>query len=145
VYAQDREFVFDGAHNELKLAALAASLGSGPSGRVACVIAAVGRGKNLHGCAGEIAAMAPMVVAAEFDTDRSHAGRGPRSWPADDLAAAVIAADPTVRVVVASSPVEAVSAAVGATEAGDLIAVTGSFLHLSEMRDAATDGGRRGS
>jgi len=139
VSAQDREFVFDGAHNEMKLAGLARCLKSNPGGAPACVIAAVGRGKNLIGCATEIGAIAPVVIATEFDTDPSHPGQGPHSWPAGDLAAAVVAADPNVRTVVASSPAAAVWAAVSSTAAGETIAVTGSFLYLSEIRTAATD------
>ena len=124
-----RSLILDGAHNPMKLDALVRSL---PDRGVDCVVVAVGRGKNLDECAAALARLPAPMIATEFGPPRI-VEAGPRSWPASALAAALrrhgAAAED------APTPELAATAALAATEAGDTILVTGSFLHLTGLRD----------
>jgi len=142
VHRNGREFILDGAHNEMKLSGLLRSLVCDTGGPAACVIAAVGRSKDLTSCAAAVSRLAPIVIATEFDTSTGAVGAMPASWTAAELAAAVEIASPRTRTLVADSHTSATTAAVQLTEPDALIAVTGSFLHLSGMR-AALEAGRR--
>ncbi len=131
VTISDRELILDGAHNPMKLAALAATLaaeGINP----AVVVAAVGAGKDLDGCASEMARMAPTVVATTFGMGEDAARRG---HTARELGEALRRAGVS-RVSERSSTTEAVVSAVDTTAPGDTIVITGSFFHLAEARDA---------
>jgi dihydrofolate synthase/folylpolyglutamate synthase len=128
ISTSDRRVVLDGAHNPLKLAALARVVAEdvAPS----CVVAAVGARKNLAGCAAALAALGAAVVATEFGSS----GGGPRSWPAADVAAAIREAGATAEERPAVA--DAARRARELTTAGETILVTGSFFILSESRDA---------
>ena len=133
IEVQDRRLVIDGAHNPMKLTALADSLQDRP--RPAVVIAAVGQGKDLAECARLLAALGELVVATEFGgSDRS----GPRSHPGERLAAEVVSSGG--RAVAAPRLSDAVRLARAETTAEDTILVTGSFLHLAEVVDAIRRG-----
>ena len=124
-----RVVILDGAHNPMKLDALGRSLATK---RPACVVAAVGEAKDLDECAAALASLGPLLIATEFGPT-GHAGAGPRSWPATALAAALH--DNGAAVEAAPTAEGAAVAAHRATSAGDTILVTGSFLHLSHVRD----------
>ena len=128
----DRLVILDGAHNPLKLNALHEALGDREP---AVVIAAVGAGKDLAGCAAAIASFGAPVLAVEFGGEV-----GPRSRPAEAVVAAVTDAGGSASV--ADNPVDAVTQARGLTVSGDTILVTGSFLILSDIASAfaAADG-----
>jgi folylpolyglutamate synthase/dihydropteroate synthase len=100
--------------------------------RPACVVAAVGRSKNLKECAVALARLGPLFVVTEFGPAEA-AGAGPRSWPASELGAALRRHGSSVEV--APTPEAAAVAVLGATKRDDTILVTGSFLHLSDVRD----------
>ncbi len=136
VHRNGRDFILDGAHNEMKLSGLLRTLVRDTGGPAACVIAAVGRSKDLASCAAALSRLAPIVITTEFDTYPGSVGTMPASWPAAELAAAVEIASPATRTLVADSHTSATTAAVQLTEPDAVIAVTGSFLHLSEMRSA---------
>lgn len=125
----DRMVILDGAHNPLKLEALQRAMAGGV--RPAAVVAAVGAGKDLSGCAEVLARMGRLVVATDFG-DRGRPG--PRSHPAADLAAAVSAAGG--QAAAAREVRDAAVRAVGGSAPGDTIVVTGSFLHLAAAVDA---------
>ena len=125
-----RLFIFDGAHNRLKLAALARSL---PENPIHAVVA-IGATKNLLDCVSEIAAFADRVTVVEFGFAENLTG--PRSWPAATVVAAFRRAG-----------VCQVAGARGAAEVRTRIededevevepmtvVVTGSFLHLASLR-----------
>jgi|GEM_PF-757645 len=120
-----RRWVLDGAHNPMKLAALK----RGMSGSVESVVAAIGAGKDLKGCAAALARFDVPVITSTFDT-----GVGPRSWSAAELAKAVQAEGGSASST--GSVDEAVHAAFAVTAAGATIVVTGSFLVLSTAREA---------
>ena len=121
-----RRMIFDGAHNPMKLRALAATLNE----RAALVIAAVGAGKNLEACAASLGSLGKTVAATTFGP--GPAQPGPRGWPADSLAAALRA---TSGIRVLESPISGLNAVVeNESEPGDLVVVTGSFLHLADVR-----------
>ena len=130
-----RRVVFDGAHNPMKLAGLADVLAKGPG--PACVVAAVGGGKDLAACAAVLASMAApgVIVATEFGAASSlQGGPGPRSWSASRLAAAVAAHGAQVETAVA--PAEVATAVRRLTSTDDTVVVTGSLLHLAAVRAA---------
>lgn len=124
-----RRLVLDGAHNPLKLAALVASLSV--DAPPAIVVAALGAGKDLDGCAAALARLDCPVVATEFG-----GAVPPRSHRAGDVADALrrhgvdAAAESTVA--------NAVARAVDRTASGETILVTGSFLILADAVAAVT-------
>lgn len=120
-----RRWVLDGAHNPMKLAALKQGMGAS----VESVVAAIGAGKDLTGCASALATFDAPVIASTFDT-----GEGPRGWSAADLAEAVRSEGGVASS--AESIADAVYAAHAATAPGVTIVVTGSFLVLSTAREA---------
>lgn len=122
-------WIFDGAHNPMKLRALASSLVDQPRPRVGIV--AIGAGKALDECVTAIAPALDRVVAVTFGR-----GAGPRGHAADAVAAAF------ERVGVAARPARDPASAALAATAYDpaTVVVTGSFLHLSAIRGAV--GGR---
>ncbi|MEM7142211.1 MAG: hypothetical protein AAF548_14400 [Actinomycetota bacterium] len=116
-----RVVVLDGAHNALKLDALAAGLGDA---RPAVALVAIGAGKDLEGCAAALAALACPVVATEFIDSA-----GPRSHPASALADALAAAGADV--VARPRLHDAATSADELAGVGGRILVTGSFLVLA--------------
>jgi len=118
-------WIFDGAHNPMKLQALASSLVDQPRPRVGVV--AIGAGKALDECVTAIAPALDRVVAVTFGR-----GPGPRGHAADAVAAAF------ERVGVAARSARDPASAALAAAANDpaTVVVTGSFLHLSAIRDA---------
>ncbi len=138
VDALDRLFILDGAHNATKLGGLADVLNRDPPGPVRCVIAAIGKGKDLESCALALSRLAPMVIATGFDTDPGGSGPAPRSWPARELARTVSELSSATRVTVAHRPVDAIDAALRNTDEGDVVVVTGSFFHLADVRRAVS-------
>jgi len=121
-----RRLIFDGAHNPMKLRALAAVLDE----RAALVIAAVGAGKDLEACAAGLGSLGETVAATTFGP--GPAEPGPRGWPIAALAAALRATNgPRV---VESSISELNAVVENESEPGDLVIVTGSFLHLADVR-----------
>ncbi len=127
----DRRIILDGAHNPMKLAALADHL-TLEQVHPAIVVAAIGASKNLEGCAAELARLAPHVIAATFRSPDLARREGHGSA---ELAAALRRAG-ALRALDCESVALAVAAAVDQTGPGDTIVVTGSFLHLSEARAA---------
>ena len=123
-----RTGILDGAHNPMKLAALASSVVDEPGPRVGVV--AIGAGKPLAACVAAIAPALDRVVAVEFGPAADEAG--PRSHPAADVAAAF------ERAGVAARPAADAAEAVALAKAGEpaTVVVTGSFLHLTAVRDA---------
>jgi dihydrofolate synthase / folylpolyglutamate synthase len=128
VEAKDRRVVLDGAHNPLKLSALARVIAADTAPSV--VVAAIGSSKDLDGCAAVPAGIGALVVATEF----GRGGIGPRSHAATDLAAAIgrnggrAEAWPDIS--------GAARRALELTSPGDTILVTGSFLILAAACDA---------
>jgi len=139
IEAGGRVFVLDGAHSPIKLGGLADSLALDWPGKVRCVIAAIGRSKDLHACAHVLARIAPMVVATSFDTDPGGSGRFPRSWPVAELATAVSRVSPLAQVCTADDPREAVEVAVRKTGRGEVVVITGSFMYLAAARRAVRE------
>ncbi len=126
-----RHVILDGAHNPMKLAALGDLLRR--SGRAPVeVVAAVGAGKDLDGCARELKGIAPRVVATTFEQPAGVVG--PRGWPSAKLAAALRGVG-AAEVDTYDSLAAAVTDAVTKNEPGDVIVVTGSFLHLAAARE----------
>jgi len=128
VRAADRLVVLDGAHNPMKLAALRSRLDGGAD--PAALVVALGLGKDLSACAGELLGQPPhpLVIATEFGPPEGRPG--PRGHPAarivaafEALGAADVHAEP--------DPAAAMQLAFRRTAAGDMIVVTGSFMHLS--------------
>jgi dihydrofolate synthase/folylpolyglutamate synthase len=118
-------WIFDGAHNPMKLRALASSLADKPRPRVGVV--AIGAAKALDECATAIAPALDRVVAVTFG-----GGSGPQGHEAETVAAAF------ERVGVPAWPAPNPASAAAAAKALDpvTVVVTGSFLHLTAMRDA---------
>lgn len=136
IEAGGRIFVLDGAHSPIKLGGLADVMRLDWPGRAGCVVAAIGRGKDLHACARALTRIAPMVVATSFDTDPGGTGRAPRSWCAGELADAVARLSSSTRVLVDDDAREAVMLAHANSAAGDVVVVTGSFMYLAAARRA---------
>lgn len=120
-------WIFDGAHNPMKLDALATSLATEPRPRVGIV--ALGAGKALAESVAAIAPVLDRVVTVDFGPTGD--APGPRSRPAADVAAAF------ERVGVSASTAPDAPSAVAAAKTGEpaTVVVTGSFLHLSAMRE----------
>ncbi|MEO0493195.1 MAG: cyanophycin synthetase [Actinomycetota bacterium] len=125
-----RRWIFDGAHNPLKLEALAASLRTEPGPRLAII--AIGEGKDLDGCAAAIAPAIDAAVVVAFGPPAG--GFGPRSHPVGAVAEALRAAGIAV-VTEAPDATAAVDVATGRHEPATIV-VTGSFLHLNDVRRA---------
>ncbi|MEM9203289.1 MAG: hypothetical protein AAGC53_16645 [Actinomycetota bacterium] len=121
-----RRGVFDGAHNPMKLNMLGRLLAKTDQPRLGVV--SVGAGKDLDGCAREIAAMVDTALVVEFGPEDD--GAGPRSHRSAAIERALRAAG--------LEDIEAVDS----TEVADRVAgsdattvvVTGSFLHLADVR-----------
>ncbi|MEM8707833.1 MAG: hypothetical protein AAGE98_15315 [Actinomycetota bacterium] len=123
-------WIFDGAHNPMKLAALAWPLQGEPVPRLGII--SIGAGKDLAGCA---AAIAPVLDAAIVVSFGPRAGEfGPRSHPPEEIAEALRAAG-VDDVAVAADADGAVAMAAKRNEPMT-VAVTGSFLHLTAVREA---------
>ena len=125
----DRRWIFDGAHNPMKLEALVSTL-DGETPPIIGVVA-IGAGKDLSHSASVLARVLDSAVVLEFGFDDP--AIGPRSHRADEVAGALQRAGIT-DVVVAADPA-------GAIEAVDrrrhpTVVVTGSFLHLGALRSA---------
>jgi len=136
IEAAGRTFVLDGAHNPIKLAGLADVMRLDWPGRVGCVVAAIGRGKDLRACARALAHIAPVAVATSFDTEPGGPGRSPRSWSARELADAVAGVSPSTRLLADDDAREAVMLAHANSTDGDVVVVTGSFMYLAAARAA---------
>lgn len=134
--AGGRHWILDGAHNPLKLRALAAALTTLATGPPATVVAGLSREKALDDCAAELAAMSNRFVTTDFSVlagDRVLRS----SWPATELATAIGRARPEAEIVAAGDVRAAVRHARCHTEPGDTIVATGSFLLLDDIRRAA--------
>jgi dihydrofolate synthase/folylpolyglutamate synthase len=130
VYAAgERRWIFDGAHNPLKLSALAATVTAEAEPRVGII--AVGDGKELRGCATALAEVLDAAVVIEFAPPPG--AHGPRSHPAEAVADALRRAgvDDVTVAKSATAAVEVVNDGPAAT-----VVVAGSFLHLGAVRDA---------
>ena len=124
-----RRWIFDGAHNPMKLAALARTVVDETRPRVGIV--AIGAGKDLRGCAAALAPMLDRAIVVEFGPPAGE--HGPVSYPADEVQRALERAG-VADVTVSATPADAVAAA--DRHEGLTVVVTGSFLHLSAIRDA---------
>ncbi len=123
-------WIFDGAHNPMKLRALAPALQAEPAPRLGVV--SIGEGKDLAGCAAAIAPALDAAVVVAFGPPPGEFG--PRSHPPDAIAAALRSAG-LADVVVADDAHAAVAAAQKRHEPMTVV-VTGSFLHLTAVREA---------
>ena len=123
-----RRWIFDGAHNPMKLAALAGSLRAEPGPRVGII--AVGEGKDLDASVAAIAGELDAAVVIEFGPPPGRGG--PRSHPSTVVADALRAAG-VADVQVATVAEGAVAAALERNEPATVV-VTGSFLHLTDVR-----------
>lgn len=124
-----RRWIFDGAHNPMKLAALVGSL-TGEPGPLTGVVA-IGAGKDLAGCAAVLASALETAIVVEFAPS---AGQyGPVSHPSDQVVQALRAAG-VADVVAARDARSAVATAV--ERHTSTVVVTGSFLHLGSIRNA---------
>lgn len=121
-----RRVIFDGAHNPMKLQALAAVLPE----RATLVIAAIGAGKDLKACAVAIGSLGETVAATTFGL--GHDEPGPRGWPVAALATALRTS--TACCVIETPTSELATVIENESEPGDLVVVAGSFLHLAEVR-----------
>ena len=118
--------VVDGAHNGDSAAKLAAALHAHLSFERLWVILGVGADKDLPAI---VAALAPLAAGAWAVT-----ARHPRSRPADDVAAALIAAG--VATQIGAGTCEALNAALRAAGPQDAVCVTGSLFVAAEAREA---------
>ena len=126
VEMRGRRVIFDGAHNPMKLRALAATLDE----QATLVIAAVGVGKDLAACAAGLGSLGETVAATTFGAGSTEPG--PRGWSVSSLAEALRA---TSGARVLESPISELNTVVeNESEPGDLVVVTGSFLHLADVR-----------
>lgn len=128
--AHPPRWIFDGAHNPMKLEALAGPLQGEP--RPSMGIVAIGEGKDLAGCAAAIAPALDVVIVVAFGPAPGEFG--PRSHPTAAMAEALraVGVDDVVEVADAESAVEV---ATGRADVATVV-VTGSFLHLTAVRDA---------
>lgn len=118
-----RTIMLDGAHNPMKLAALRQMLSEH---RPALMVVALRSGKDLDGTTWEIAGFGSPVVVVGFGADH-----GPRSWPVEEVVARLHARGTEA----VGSAVDALPTAIEArTRPGDHVVVTGSFLHLGDVR-----------
>jgi folylpolyglutamate synthase/dihydropteroate synthase len=123
-------WIFDGAHNPMKLAALVGPLRSEPGPRLGIV--SVGEGKDLAGCAAAIAAALDAAIVVPFGP--SPGAFGPRSHPTSAMADAFRAVG-VADVIDATDADAAVAIATARSEVSTVV-VTGSFLHLNDVRRA---------
>jgi dihydrofolate synthase/folylpolyglutamate synthase len=130
-----RDVVVDGAHNPLKLTAMFEGLAAdGDEPRRLAAVVAIGAGKDLAGCVDVIAAHVKRAVVTEFG-DQGDVRAHPRSWPAAEVAERLTARGVDVSGV-CRTPAEAVAVALATSSPGETLVVTGSFLHLAEIRHA---------
>ena len=125
-------WILDGAHNPMKLAALRAPLLHEPGPRVGLV--ALGAGKALEASVAAIAPALDRVVTVGFGPPPGDPG--PRSHPATDVATAFEQAGVTADA--ATDAAEAV--ALAKTNEPATVVVTGSFLHLTAVREVLQGG-----
>lgn len=123
-------WILDGAHNPMKLEALAWPLRGEPVPRLGII--SIGEGKDLAGCAAAIAPALGAAIVVPFGPPPGEFG--PRSHPTSAIAAALRAAG--VDDVVEASDADAAVALATARTDVITVAVTGSFLHLTAVRDA---------
>jgi dihydrofolate synthase/folylpolyglutamate synthase len=123
-------WIFDGAHNPMKLKALVGPLRSEPGSRLGVV--SVGEGKDLAGCADAIASALDAAIVVPFGP--MHGEFGPQSHPTSALADAFRAAG-VADVIEATDANAAVAIATARGEVSTVV-VTGSFLHLNDVRRA---------
>ena len=133
--SDDHVVVLDGAHNPLKLEALLAALASDPRTATRDLIAlvAIGRGKDLEGCADVLASGVGRAVVTEFG-DPADPAAHPRSRTAPEVARALASrgVDILGERVDPDAAAELAIASVGPQAA---LVVTGSFFHLAAARD----------
>ena len=128
-----RRWIFDGAHNPMKLSALAETLADEASRRVGIV--AIGAGKDLPGCANALAEVLDAAIVVEFGPPPG--AHGPASHPAS----AVIEALQRAGISDVEHAADPVAATVMANESdAATIVVTGSFLHVPLVRAALLGG-----
>lgn len=118
-----RRLLLDGAHNPLKLAALVDALPG--DAWPALAVLALGAGKDLDGCARELARLGCPIIVTEFG-----GATPPRSHRAADVVDALRRHG--VDAAAASTTAAAVDRAVERSAPGDAILVTGSFLILAD-------------
>ncbi len=123
-------WIFDGAHNPMKLKALAGPLHSEPGPRLGVV--SVGEGKDLAGCAAAITPALDAAIVVPFGP--SPGEFGPRSHPTSAMADAFRAA--AVADVIEATDADAAVAIATARGEVSTVVVTGSFLHLNDVRRA---------
>ena len=123
-------WIFDGAHNPMKLAALVGPLRSEPGPRLGIV--SVGEGKDLAGCAAAIAAALDAAIVVPLGP--SLGAFGPRSHPTSGMVDAFRAAG-VADVTEVTDAAAAVAIATARSEVSTVV-VTGSFLHLNDVRRA---------
>jgi len=129
--------VFDGAHNPMKLRALAASLQADPHGPVSVVLA-VGANKDLAACADEIAKFAAAAMVTTFGFEEPLVG--PRSWgAAETMAALRVAGIEYLQVFDPAEGTGQLDAFENRNEPATVV-VTGSFLHLTAVREVLLQG-----
>ena len=126
---EGRRWIFDGAHNPMKLAALADTVAD--ELRPTVGIVGIGAGKDLDGCAAALAGTLDAAVVVEFGPPPGEFG--PTSHPSAAVVQALRAAGIT-DVVAAADSAEAIDVVVEHQPA--TVMVTGSFLHLSSVREA---------
>ena len=123
-------WIFDGAHNPMKLAALVGPLRSEPGPRLGIV--SVGEGKDLAGCAAAIASALDAAIVVPFGPLLG--AFGPRSHPTSGMVDAFRAAG-VADVTEVTDAAAAVAIATARSEVSTVV-VTGSFLHLNDVRRA---------
>ncbi|MEM9465108.1 MAG: hypothetical protein AAGA90_07030 [Actinomycetota bacterium] len=126
---EGRRWIFDGAHNPMKLTALAGTLADDPEPRFGIV--AIGAGKDLRGCASAVADVLDAAVVVAFGPPEGE--HGPQSHPVETMEQALRRAG-IREVAIAEHPEAAVAAA--ERSGAPTIVVTGSFLHLTLVREA---------
>jgi dihydrofolate synthase/folylpolyglutamate synthase len=130
-----RPAVLDGAHNPLKLAALAATLQDVHPGARFPWVLAVKQDKDLRAALRVIAPAASLVVATQFVTGDGDHPAG-RSVPAGQVARA--AREHGVEAVVEEDPARAVTRAAANADAELPVVVSGSFHLLAAVRQGTT-------
>ena len=128
---EGRQVILDGAHNGVKVAALADTLRMTYPGQGIVFVLAAKADKDLRSLLSEIASLARAVVATELP---AHAT--PAAMSAADIAAA--ATGHGLEAFAEEDPVAAVHFALTLTSTGPVV-VTGSFMHLSCL-DEVLDG-----
>lgn len=124
-----QRWIFDGAHNPMKLSALGRTIQGEATPRVGIV--AIGGRKDLRGCAAALADMLDEAIVVGFEP--VDGGHGPERHTVESTAEALRRAG-IDDVAAAADAAAAVAAA--RTSAAATCVVTGSFLHLRSVRDA---------